>query len=669
MAAAKFDKTDVVKVLLEHKADLTIRSGNYETVLEVAMTAGHFATVRILLEALGGPTYPLHTVALQMAMTNDYASIRSVMNTAYLMFTELALKEKLAESLAWMGWMLEKGGHLVKQRAMSNMMHVALVDKNINVLKELLLHGYDPNEPIATGHNLLTFAIIRRDPRLVEFLLEAGANPSIPSQHPDGLNYTPLHQAIVNMDEDSEDNMAHTDIVMTLLASRRCRLMRGERADKTVFHYVLAQYAKGVYGATETLSAKMIESIDDLLVDRSDDGSTLMHAAVKYGRQDLVELLLSKGLNIDVTDNDGMTPFLRQCERSRDMLGFLLCKGADILKKDHDGHGALHLAASRGKTDVIYYLLERGMDIDDPTDDGATPISWAITFGQEKAALVLLRCGARIHEQTTHNRRSFLHNAASLAMEHVVDALLTRGVDKGEVDINAQDRMGWTPLALAVRKGSVQFITTLLDAGADPAIANGGGDAALHLALIGGNEPVAILLIERGVSCSARGMWDRTPLHIAAGNHNLLATRALLERGVDVDAKDDQAWTPLLLCSDCIYGDPEIVQLLIDHGADVDFKEEEGGWTPLHQALERGSVGVVEVLVRNGADLKTETKGSNLSVVEMIEREGDEELKAEFLAIVEKVGKGEGGVGSGKGEEREERMKRIMNRGRGSRLD
>jgi ankyrin repeat protein len=665
MAAAKFDKTDTVKVLVEHKADLTLRSGNYETVLEVAMTAGHFATVRILLEALGGPEYPLDTVALQMAMTNDYAAVRSLMTTAYLMFTELGLKEKVAGSLAWIGWVLEKGGDLVKQRAMSNMMHVALVDKNVTVLKELLLHGYDPNEPIATGHTLLTFAVGARDTKLVEFLLNAGADPSIPSRDPYGLNYTPLHQAIVNMDDSSEENVAHADIIMVLLASRRCRLMRGKRAGYTVFHYVLNQYANGVYGATENMSFKMIESVDDLLIDRSDDGSTLLHAAVTYGRQDLIDLLLTKGLKIDVTDDDGMTPFLQECRRDTNILPYLIRNGAGLHKKDHDGQGALHLAASSGRIQVLEVLLNHGMDVDLPTDDGVTPLSRAITSDREDAALFLLNRGATFHGKTTRHRRSFLHTAASLTMERLVDGLLARSVDRGEADINAQDHMGWTPLALAVRTGSVQFITTLLDAGADPAIAHDGGDAALHLALIGGNEPVALLLIERGVSCSARGMWDRTPLHLAAGNHNLLATRALLERGVEVDAIDDQGWTPLLLCSDCTYGDPEIIQLLVDHGADVNYKEPEYEGTPLYHALDRGSVEVFEVLVKAGADWKAETHGSDLSIVEMIEREGDEELKGQFLEVIKRVRKAEGGRESGKCEKREDRMKGILERGRG----
>jgi ankyrin repeat protein len=49
-------------------------------------------------------------------------------------------------------------------------------------------------------------------------------------------------------------------------------------------------------------------------------------------------------------------------------------------------------------------------------------------------------------------------------------------------------------------------------------------------------------------------------------------------------------------------GHKEIVELLIDEGADVNAKGE-NGWNPLHLAAGRGQKEVAELLIANGADV------------------------------------------------------------------
>uniref|UniRef100_A0A8C5KK06 Ribonuclease L (2', 5'-oligoisoadenylate synthetase-dependent) n=1 Tax=Jaculus jaculus TaxID=51337 RepID=A0A8C5KK06_JACJA len=44
------------------------------------------------------------------------------------------------------------------------------------------------------------------------------------------------------------------------------------------------------------------------------------------------------------------------------------------------------------------------------------------------------------------------------------------------------------------------------------------------------------------------------------------------------------------------------IQQLLERGADVNVSEEQGGWTPLHNAVQRGRVDIAELLLRHGAD-------------------------------------------------------------------
>ena len=101
------------------------------------------------------------------------------------------------------------------------------------------------------------------------------------------------------------------------------------------------------------------------------------------------------------------------------------------------------------------------------------------------------------------------------------------------------------------------------------------------------------------------------PIHDAAKTGDLAGVQAELDKGVDVD-EDDSSWgswgeTPLQLAAR--YSHNEIVELLIDNGADVNAKDVNGN-TPLHLAALFGRKEVIELLIANGAAVNV--KGGNL---------------------------------------------------------
>ncbi len=100
-----------------------------------------------------------------------------------------------------------------------------------------------------------------------------------------------------------------------------------------------------------------------------------------------------------------------------------------------------------------------------------------------------------------------------------------------------------------------------------------------------------------------------TPL-ILASEHNSSkeVIQLLIDNGADLHARTEDGYTPLISASKYT-SNPEVIQLLIDNGADVNAKDG-GGWTPLMWALlkrKSSNKEVIQILIDNGADANVRT--------------------------------------------------------------
>jgi hypothetical protein len=128
----------------------------------------------------------------------------------------------------------------------------------------------------------------------------------------------------------------------------------------------------------------------------------------------------------------------------------------------------------------------------------------------------------------------------------------------------------------------------------------------LVAALTGNHFQTAELLHQNGADPNVRGDDESTPLQSAAYDGNLRIVQELIKYNADINAGDYEGDTAIYDASrghtlDC----PNIVRLLLEHGADVDVRQNEG-LTPLHMASMKGALEVARVLLEHGADVQAE---------------------------------------------------------------
>jgi ankyrin repeat protein len=177
----------------------------------------------------------------------------------------------------------------------------------------------------------------------------------------------------------------------------------------------------------------------------------------------------------------------------------------------------------------------------------------------------------------------------------------------------ATDDHGRTPLHHAAAQGRGEVVSILLDAGADIDAREEDGETPLHYAAWRNQLEVGRLLIERDTDLEARNHWGRTPLLIVGretGNADM--ARLLIDAGADVNARDRYNASSLDLAA--WRGFADLVDLLLDNGAELPPANSQDGQFVAMFAADKGLVRLFNLCVDAGVDLglRTESDGSLL---------------------------------------------------------
>jgi uncharacterized protein len=148
-----------------------------------------------------------------------------------------------------------------------------------------------------------------------------------------------------------------------------------------------------------------------------------------------------------------------------------------------------------------------------------------------------------------------------------IQALIARGFD-----VNTRNENGQGALYLAFKEESYKAVDALLAAPKlDVELRSPQDESPLMMAALKGRLQTAKTLIAKGADVNKPG-W--APLHYAATGGHVALMKLLLEEHAFIDAQSPNKSTPLMMAA--FYGSEEAVKLLLEEGADVMMKNDQG---------------------------------------------------------------------------------------------
>ncbi|KAK9746233.1 Ankyrin repeats (3 copies) [Popillia japonica] len=518
-------RNGIVKLLADSQAVLDVKEKSGKTALYTAVEEGNLDLVKLLLqkqESLVNVANNYNSTPLHCALTENHLEIATLLidKSASINMRDknddtplhLAVKQEEPDIVAklldnvigghadFIRGLLEKGANINDSDENGvTPLHCAVIKENVDFTALLLEKGARVNAQDIRGNAPLHIAVHKLCTTLVKLLLDWKADVNCGDKN----GVLPLHigaykgdinivdlllnkNGDINAQDALQGNTAlhvcaeagYGDIFKLLLEKGANPSFYNKEEGITPFHYAAAKGYLHIIEACE-LDADILMNIPD-----SSD-NTLLHTAANYGRDTVLEWLLTEGVDVNVMNQHCSTPLHFAVYSNHLSSARLLLlqkevdKEVDVNMKDQDGNTALHLATVRGNFDVVQLLLEvEGCDVNIANKQGVTPLQYSIVKQHDAITVMLLE-----------NNRT--------------------------VEVNVRDNDGSTPLHFSVSADNLDLVKLLLDKGAHADISNNNLVTSLHIAVLKRLEDVIkLMLSNKRIDVNVIDAEGNTPLHL-----------------------------------------------------------------------------------------------------------------------------------------------------------
>ncbi|KAL1490906.1 hypothetical protein ABEB36_011581 [Hypothenemus hampei] len=326
---------------------------------------------------------------------------------------------------------------------------------------------------------------------------------------------------------------------------------------------------------------------------RNNYGRAPIHWAAARGNLEIMNILIKAQCDLQAKDKYGMQPLhMAAWHGHSEAVRVLINLGVSTHAVTKSQYTLLICAARNNHEDVIDYLLDtlEDVQIDAADEDGQTAVFHAASNGHVAIVRRLVEAGASLEKPNKENRTA-LHEAARNGHVEVAELLLMAK----EIDIEAADSLGCTPLHLAAQYQQDRMVDILLENNANIDSQNQKGNTALHIAASLGSKGIVECLLLHGASMALQNHVGNTALHVASQSNEIEIVNILINRGADVNYLNNRLQTPIHIAAEM--GHQEVCRLLLSAGADIQQRER-GGRTPLYIAARGSFTAIVDMIIK-----------------------------------------------------------------------
>lgn len=376
------------------------------------------------------------------------------------------------------------------------------------------------------------------------------------------------------------------------------------------------------------------------------EGKTLLHIACYYGQPSMVDFLLSKGSCVGSVDYCNSTPLHLAASRGyQNCVLLLLHSGADINAMNLEGNTPLHLACSNGHENCVKALVyfseynSNLINLNCCNNLGNTPLHLASRWGFVGIIQILLQYGVDVKITNKNNllAKDFTQNFYVIELleqykkhgGYNILALRKQNKSIESKSDNKSDKIerlyGIKPKTLENLKKVDLLLKSIENddlpltrfyLGVVPVEDFVSASTACHplCTCEKCRNPEFTYKIPRKhetVNVNNCNIDGFTPIHIASKYGRFEILRLILDSGATVNVRTYNFLQSALHLA-CLNAKTRIVKELLKCGnCDVDIQDAEG-CTPLHYAVGVNNMKIINILIKNGANVNVKnTKGNS----------------------------------------------------------
>jgi ankyrin repeat protein len=507
--AIEYEKVEIVKLLIKYGADISKKNKEGITPLILASQTKEKEIIELLLGAKNGLYSLLFQEKARSFNINDISN---------------------------------NGGNALTYLLYEDFYNNRIIRKNnsyttYEIAKILVDNGIDINKGDKQGNSPLTLSY-KRDTNTFNLLIKNGAN--INQRNPNGL--TLLNYTII-------DNLE----LSKKLIDRGADINNKTKEDLNLLMFLFLSPSRFNEESVDFLLSKGFK-----LTEKNNKNQNLLHLSAMDGDYEKLSYLVSKKLDINEKDVDGNTPllFLQTKQNYQQLLDLLLKKGADINAQNNNGENILMIAMNNpikllNSENEKYlppqfeYTISKGIDINHKNKSGENILTYLLNSNYINLVKILISKGVDVNNKNNEgNTPLMLALKNSVESESIISLLLENGAD-----INSKNNQNESPLTFSLLNKNLST-TKLILSRADITTID---IEMLFKRILSFEKPYSFdekdnfikLLLDKGFDINTKNKKGNTLLIESIKTRNLNLFKLLIQKKADINIKDSYGYTPL----------------------------------------------------------------------------------------------------------------------------